>query len=1098
MSSLAGDAQPVPPEAAHEKPSPLSKEMLEELLDEANNGSRVAQHILGSLALERKEFAVAVEWLRKAADANFRPSQRLMAFLYMSGLGVKHDDAEAQKWIARATEKRPLEKDEELLVELLKSKEVLSASAETLSKLAEAGDAFGQYVLGIQMLEGTRGKTDVAGGLKWLRKAADQNFTMAQFYLATIYQEGRYGVEKDKDAALKLFEAAAENGQATAAMALYAWHINGGHGLEVDYKGAFKWALFAADRFKDSNAEAFVGQCYLEESSTIVPSDFKKGFTYVRRSATQRDPLGMFLLGVSLLNKKLGEFNPEDGERWLAEAEAAGSELARSELAIQYERGDVIPKNLDKARALLVKAAHAGDYGAGWSLRRLNRGTIPAREVCELDARLCAPESAATLEIEALSPDGTALMGQIISVHLRKDRSAGDLLHTILCTDQNGVARIRNVMPDQYELSLYFFAAHSYKKAGAGRPPHVVMVGGGKDRPSGDIDLLAGTSRFRYFVQPEAELSAKVIDASGKPVAKARVSLLPWNGAPREFATATDEGAVDLASSDNEGRIHLYGTPGKHQILVEHDETAALSEPVTLTLEHETVLPEPLRLMPRKAPPPPDIRTGRRLMVKRSAKKNELTDEQKKANSDAFKFLYRIKVHAAGKDVPQHSVTVHFQSGYEFGIRRKGLEELPIADRMEEPIRNVVFEAPGYQTQELVLPADASQWEKLQVELKPLRQMRVTFQAQLPDGKPCPEAWIMLDTENTGEYADESGTLSRVIPVAPTKVSCSWTDAKQRRFHLPDDKPVDFDAAGPIVLTLVPFPSVSGRVKLKDSELSRVRLYLEGGMGMREVPVQPDGTFFSDNLMPAQYTLHAQHPTLCSRFSRFDLKAPGATVDIEFYEPGMLKADFGPTLANARLRLLKRNKDFNRPEDSGGELDALGRGEISDASEGDYLYIAALDNPFRPADVVRASVGRVRIKAGNVSAVGASDPAAATLKGRLKFEEIGGETGGSFFGGDLWLEGPDGTFNIALPDDHENAGCSQRFEIQNLKSGTWRLHWLGRVLDNRSLKSQTRRFISEFKLAKGETLDCGTLIVKAATKQCPKSATKGRSFRLEN
>ena len=55
--------------------------------------------------------------------------------------------------------------------------------------------------------------------MKWWRKAAEQDYSTAQFNLGGCYYEG-LGVEKDKAEAMKWFRLAADNGEEDAQEAL--------------------------------------------------------------------------------------------------------------------------------------------------------------------------------------------------------------------------------------------------------------------------------------------------------------------------------------------------------------------------------------------------------------------------------------------------------------------------------------------------------------------------------------------------------------------------------------------------------------------------------------------------------------------------------------------------------------------------------------------------------------------------------------------------------------------------------------------------------------------------------------------------------------
>ena len=94
--------------------------------------------------------------------------------------------------------------------------EMKARGAEWLRKSAEQGYAPAQYSLAGCYLNGTGMERDAAKGVEWLRKAAAQDEIHALYELANRHLDGRDGVEKDRDEAVKLYRKAAEQGHVDA------------------------------------------------------------------------------------------------------------------------------------------------------------------------------------------------------------------------------------------------------------------------------------------------------------------------------------------------------------------------------------------------------------------------------------------------------------------------------------------------------------------------------------------------------------------------------------------------------------------------------------------------------------------------------------------------------------------------------------------------------------------------------------------------------------------------------------------------------------------------------------------------------------------
>src|SRR5260370_499415 len=85
-----------------------------------------------------------------------------------------------------------------------------------------------------------------AEGVKWYRKAAEQNDAKAELNLANAYANGQ-GVAKDDAEAVKWYRKAAEQDFAQAQISL-ALSYALGQGVAKDYVESYKWTLLAASQ----------------------------------------------------------------------------------------------------------------------------------------------------------------------------------------------------------------------------------------------------------------------------------------------------------------------------------------------------------------------------------------------------------------------------------------------------------------------------------------------------------------------------------------------------------------------------------------------------------------------------------------------------------------------------------------------------------------------------------------------------------------------------------------------------------------------------------------------------------------------------------
>jgi len=134
--------------------------------------------LTGYDAYQRGDFAEALKFYRKAAEAGDAVSQVQLGGMYKEGVGVDKDPAEAVKWYRKA---------------------------------ADQGSAGGQISLGVMYDFGYGVRQDYAEAVKWYRKAADQGDATGQFELGLVYELG-HGVPKDLGMALALYRKSAEQG----------------------------------------------------------------------------------------------------------------------------------------------------------------------------------------------------------------------------------------------------------------------------------------------------------------------------------------------------------------------------------------------------------------------------------------------------------------------------------------------------------------------------------------------------------------------------------------------------------------------------------------------------------------------------------------------------------------------------------------------------------------------------------------------------------------------------------------------------------------------------------------------------------------------
>jgi TPR repeat protein len=212
----------------------------------------------GLLALRQDRNERALEWLRKAQDANpasgdtrlllgqawFRNGQHAAARDSLVA-GLRLSGSAANEAMARET------------LALLEA--ALTPGSNSLFTATSSLDAGSYYHLGLSFLTGS--KPDYTQAAKWFRQAAEMGEPHAQLALGLLYWSGR-GIEPNAQSAVGWFRKAAEAGEPSAMRMLGAAYSRG-VGVERSREEALRWMRRAAEG-GDAEAQAALGKAYYE------------------------------------------------------------------------------------------------------------------------------------------------------------------------------------------------------------------------------------------------------------------------------------------------------------------------------------------------------------------------------------------------------------------------------------------------------------------------------------------------------------------------------------------------------------------------------------------------------------------------------------------------------------------------------------------------------------------------------------------------------------------------------------------------------------------------------------------------------------------
>jgi len=196
----------------------------------------------------RQDDAEAVKWFRIAAESENAEAWLLLGLAYSNGDGVPKDEAEAVKCFKMAAEQgEPAARpafgfgSDDTDAGAVFNPEVNAIL--WLRMAADLGNSNAQARLGVLYANGKGVPKNEVEAVQWFRKAAERGEEVAQFHLANMYMRNK-GVPKDDMESVRWYKRAAEQGHSKAQYELGRAHAKG-VGVPKEDLLAYKWLLLA-------------------------------------------------------------------------------------------------------------------------------------------------------------------------------------------------------------------------------------------------------------------------------------------------------------------------------------------------------------------------------------------------------------------------------------------------------------------------------------------------------------------------------------------------------------------------------------------------------------------------------------------------------------------------------------------------------------------------------------------------------------------------------------------------------------------------------------------------------------------------------------
>jgi TPR repeat protein len=373
-------------------------------------------YLMGSNSVPH-DVALGLEWIDKAASRGSVEAENLLADMYSLGMfGVPKDAIRSAGWYRKAA----LQGNTRSMLKLIAISSAAGDHAETLMwsrKLAELGDATGQYTLGLMYGQGLGVPKDKIQALAWLKKAAAQpGFTAglakaaieqfgdappptpppsdfdairrlaeqgnpeAQNNLGVIYQNRKSALNDDGQAVV-WFRKAAEQGYAPAEANLSDMYFEG-RGVRQDGERVRYWLQKAAEHGDATSQRALSGAYYT--GTFGVQKDQVKSLEWLMKAADQghagalRDLAQTYELGTRGVSK-----DADKAVYWYKKSAERGDSLAQYFIGTRYEQGNGVQKDINQAIFWLRKAADhdQNDFAQNLAAKALERlGNRPSSQ----------------------------------------------------------------------------------------------------------------------------------------------------------------------------------------------------------------------------------------------------------------------------------------------------------------------------------------------------------------------------------------------------------------------------------------------------------------------------------------------------------------------------------------------------------------------------------------------------------------------------------------------------------------------------------------------------------------------------------------------
>lgn len=210
---------------------------------------------------------------------------------------------------------------------------------------AEQGEAWAQRNMGVMYMKGLGVPKDEWSASMWFEKAAEKGDTLAQYYLAWMYDTGQGTLRQNLEKAAKWYRQSASQGNADAQYRMGYICINWWD-VSCDAKETVNWYRQAADQ---GNALAMTDLGNMYYRGNRILKNFKEAATWYRKAAELGNEEAQVNLGEMYRDGHGVSQDEKAAVTWFRKAAEQGNHDGMFHLAESYRMGQGMGKNISLA-----------------------------------------------------------------------------------------------------------------------------------------------------------------------------------------------------------------------------------------------------------------------------------------------------------------------------------------------------------------------------------------------------------------------------------------------------------------------------------------------------------------------------------------------------------------------------------------------------------------------------------------------------------------------------------------------------------------------------------------------------------------------------